>query len=273
VDCLVIRALLCRYSLAGHIVEVEPADSTDIDYTGSRNAFALLPIFDRGRPFLDTGTRPASLGRPQADLPHSGSHPYLASCRGRTDRILRPYNPIGPTLPPTNTNQLPLTFAHQPLSLPTRFSTMEGPASPERQEIDSDREEVIASGNFHGRICRKVKFYCPLPGSLSGLPLIEAPNRTVMTTLCEWAGHRWPVLADPARSQGCPQNTTRYLPSYVHCCYYDGDIGEGFPHWGFSLSPRLSSPDSAESKDVTSSTVQDYCWKLAGSDDRDNVDT
>jgi hypothetical protein len=28
---------------------------------------------------------------------------------------------------------------------------MEGPASPERQEIDSDREEVVASGNFHGR--------------------------------------------------------------------------------------------------------------------------
>jgi hypothetical protein len=28
---------------------------------------------------------------------------------------------------------------------------MEGPASPVRQEIDTDREEVIASWNLHGR--------------------------------------------------------------------------------------------------------------------------
>jgi hypothetical protein len=28
--------------------------------------------------------------------------------------------------------------------------------------------------------CRKVKFYCPLPGSPSGRPLMEAPNRAVL---------------------------------------------------------------------------------------------
>jgi hypothetical protein len=67
-----------------------------------------------------------------------------AAVEERTE-FVRPYNPIGPTLPPTNTNPIPLAFGQQPLSLPTFFSPMEGPASPERQEIDSDREEVIAS--------------------------------------------------------------------------------------------------------------------------------
>jgi hypothetical protein len=30
-----------------------------------------------------------------------------------------------------------------------------------------------------GSVCRKAKFNCPLPGSLYGRPLIEAPNRAV----------------------------------------------------------------------------------------------
>jgi hypothetical protein len=29
-------------------------------------------------------------------------------------------------------------------------------------------------------MCRKAKYNCPLPGSLSGRPLIEAPNRAVL---------------------------------------------------------------------------------------------
>jgi hypothetical protein len=140
----------------------------------------------------------------------------------------------------------------------------------------SDHMGVQAEGSRGRRLLRrgvyrKVKCYYLLPGILSGLPLIEAPNRTVMKTLCEWAWQRWPVLADPARFQGCPQNTTRYLPSYLHCCYYDGDTGESFPHWGYSLSPCLFSPDSADSKDVTSSTAQYYCWRLAGCGSRDDI--
>jgi hypothetical protein len=75
---------------------------------------------------------------------------FPAAVEERTE-FLRPYNPEGPILPLTNTSQPPVTFDSQPLFLPTHISQMEGPASPVRQEIDSDREEVIASGNFHGR--------------------------------------------------------------------------------------------------------------------------
>jgi hypothetical protein len=75
---------------------------------------------------------------------------FPAAVEERTE-FLRPYNPEGPTLPLTNTSQPPVTFDNQPLFLPTPISQMEGPASPVRQEIDSDREEVIASGKFHGR--------------------------------------------------------------------------------------------------------------------------
>jgi hypothetical protein len=37
------------------------------------------------------------------------------------------------------------------------------------------------------RTCRKVKIYYPLPGSPSGRPLIEAPNRAVLAT--SWNGY------------------------------------------------------------------------------------
>ena len=37
------------------------------------------------------------------------------------------------------------------------------------------------------RHCRKAKFNCPLPGSPSGRPLIEAPNRTVLAN--SWNGY------------------------------------------------------------------------------------
>ena len=47
--------------------------------------------------------------------------------------------------------------------------------------------------------------------------------------------------------------------------------GEGFPHRGFSLSPRRSSADKADSKYVMSSTVSYYCWRLAGRDSRDDI--
>jgi hypothetical protein len=87
VDCPGIRMLVCRYSPAGHNGEVEPSDSTDVDHTRSRNASALLPIFDSGRPFLYASTRSESLGRSQANILHSWSHPYFSSCRGRTERI------------------------------------------------------------------------------------------------------------------------------------------------------------------------------------------
>jgi hypothetical protein len=36
-------------------------------------------------------------------------------------------------------------------------------------------------------VCRKVKFYCPLPGSPSGRPLKEAPNRAVLANF--WNGY------------------------------------------------------------------------------------
>ena len=36
--------------------------------------------------------------------------------------------------------------------------------------------------------CRKAKFNCPLPGSPSGRPLIEAPNRTVLAN--SWNGYK-----------------------------------------------------------------------------------
>jgi hypothetical protein len=35
--------------------------------------------------------------------------------------------------------------------------------------------------------CRKVKFYYPLPGSPSGRPLMEAPNRAVLAN--SWNGY------------------------------------------------------------------------------------
>jgi hypothetical protein len=38
-----------------------------------------------------------------------------------------------------------------------------------------------------GTHCRKVKFNCPLPGSPSGRPLIEAPNRAVLAS--SWNGY------------------------------------------------------------------------------------
>jgi hypothetical protein len=36
-------------------------------------------------------------------------------------------------------------------------------------------------------VCRKVKFYCPLSGSPSGTPLIEAPNQAVFAHF--WNGY------------------------------------------------------------------------------------
>jgi hypothetical protein len=36
-------------------------------------------------------------------------------------------------------------------------------------------------------LCRKAKFNCPLPGSPSGRPLIEAPNRAVLAN--SWNGY------------------------------------------------------------------------------------
>jgi hypothetical protein len=36
-------------------------------------------------------------------------------------------------------------------------------------------------------LCRKAKFNCPLPGSPSGRPLMEAPNRAVLAN--SWNGY------------------------------------------------------------------------------------
>jgi hypothetical protein len=44
----------------------------------------------------------------------------------------------------------------------------------------SQEEALIAT-------CRKAKFNCPLPGSPSGRPLIEAPNRAVLAN--SWNGY------------------------------------------------------------------------------------
>jgi hypothetical protein len=43
------------------------------------------------------------------------------------------------------------------------------------------------SDSISDRFCRKVKFYYPLPGSPSGRPLIEAPNRAVLAN--SWNGY------------------------------------------------------------------------------------
>jgi hypothetical protein len=72
------------------------------------------------------------------------THTLPAAVEERTE-FVRPYNSIGPPPPPTTTNPNPLASGQHPLFLPTFFSPMEGPASPERQELDSDREEVVAS--------------------------------------------------------------------------------------------------------------------------------
>jgi hypothetical protein len=63
----------------------------------------------------------------------------------------RAYNPVGPTIPPTTTDKFLLNFDSQPLVLHTPCSDMEGHALPIRQEVDSDCEDVIYSGNFDGR--------------------------------------------------------------------------------------------------------------------------
>jgi hypothetical protein len=82
----------------------------------SCNTFALFRISNRGRPFLATGARQASLGRPKADQNFRIPGPTRAlpaAVEERTE-FVRPYNPVGPTLPLTNTNQPPLTFDNQP---------------------------------------------------------------------------------------------------------------------------------------------------------------
>ena len=61
------------------------------------------------------------------------------------------------------------------------------------------------------------------------------------------------------------------LFGYIHWCCYDGDTGEGFPRWGFSLSPRLSFAESTDNNEVTSITVQYYCWRLASCGSRDEI--
>jgi hypothetical protein len=40
---------------------------------------------------------------------------------------------------------------------------------------------------------------------------------------------------------------------------------------GVFLSPRRSSADRADSKNVSSSTVHYYCWRLAGCGSRDDI--
>jgi hypothetical protein len=44
----------------------------------------------------------------------------------------------------------------------------------------------------HQRLCRKAKFNCPLPGSPSGRPLIEAPNRAVLAN--SWNGYEGDLI-------------------------------------------------------------------------------
>jgi hypothetical protein len=129
-----------------------------------------------------------------------------AAVEERTE-FVRPYNPIGPPLPPPNTNHLPLDFSHQPLSRPTFFSPMEGPASPERQEIDSDREEVIASGNFHGRGTSSTSR--PVVPIASAQPPSGRPSITPATV---GARNEYP-MADPRpplRSQRVPPVSHEY---------------------------------------------------------------
>jgi hypothetical protein len=74
---------------------------------------------------------------------------FPAAVEERTE-FVGPYNPVGPTIPPTTTDKFPLTFDSQTLVLHTPCSDREGHASPIRQEVDSDCEEVIYSWNFHG---------------------------------------------------------------------------------------------------------------------------
>jgi hypothetical protein len=84
---------------------------------------------------------------------------------------------------------------------------MEGPASPERQEIDSDREEVIASGNFHSRGTSSTSRPAVLIASAqlsSGRPSITSAQVAAM--------NEYP-MADPRpplRSQRVPPSSNEY---------------------------------------------------------------
>ena len=67
-----------------------------------------------------------------------------------------------------------------------------------KHAVGADIVGVIAMGvraeESRGRrllrrgVCRKAKFNCLLPGSSSGRPLIEAPNRTVLAN--SWNGYK-----------------------------------------------------------------------------------
>jgi hypothetical protein len=84
---------------------------------------------------------------------------------------------------------------------------MEGPAAPERQEIDSDREEVVASGNFHGRGTSSTSL--PVVPIASAQPSSGRPSITPATVV---ARNKYP-MADPRpslRSQRVPPASHEY---------------------------------------------------------------
>jgi hypothetical protein len=84
---------------------------------------------------------------------------------------------------------------------------MEGPASPERQEIVSDREEVVDSGNFHGRDTSSTSR--PVVPIASAQPSSGGPSITPATVA---AMTEYPMADSrpPLRSQRVPPASHEY---------------------------------------------------------------
>jgi hypothetical protein len=79
--------------------------------------------------------------------------------------------------------------------VPNRHKSSGEPGdSSSSDEVTSDEEalrgashSVASRGRLVDGLCRKVKFYYHLPGSPSGRPLIDAPNRAVLVN--SWNGY------------------------------------------------------------------------------------
>lgn len=151
------------------------------------------------------------------DQHHWDHHKQTFRIRGPTRNLpaaviersefVRPYNPVGPTIPPSTTDSPPVAFDSQPLFRRTQFSPMEGPASPVQQEVDSDREEVVASGNFHGRGASSTAH--PVAPIVSAHPT-SGRHSITPASLAARGEYQMDDSRPPLRSQPAPVGANKY---------------------------------------------------------------